>query len=227
MLPRLNILFALSLITKKKLTKMSINRTVLSMSRYNDTELDNKAQSILNLARQKKDLGNPTPSLDELDAAVKEYGDTLAAAQDGGRLSIMKKRDARRKLEELLAIFGAYVTMIAKGDKTVIASFGFDLRKEATPAPPVAAPQNIEVIIRNNPGEVQVKVDAVKNCRVYHFEYALDPLTDDSTWTAETDTRRKRLLKGLQSGKKYWFRVAASGLLDAKEYSNIVSCIVQ
>ena len=122
---------------------------------------------------------------------------------------------------------GTYVMMIANGDREILASSGFDMQKEPARTAPVAAPAGIEAIVSTNPGEVEIKVNAVKNKRNYHFEYTPDPVADNSVWTAETDTNRRHIFKGLQSAKKYWFRVAATGKGEDKKYSNVVSCIVQ
>jgi hypothetical protein len=55
----------------------------------------------------------------------------------------------------------------------------------------------------------------------------MDPLTDSSVWQNEPDSRISHVIGGLESGKKYWFRVGAIGLRGARAYSNPVSYYIQ
>ena len=205
---------------------MRTTKIIISFSRYSDAELDNKAQAILNSVKGNKYFPEPTPAVSDLEAALKAYADALAAADDGGRLKIVQKNAARKVLEQSLRTLGAYVTMVAGGDREILASSGFDLSKDPGTTAPIEAPQGIEVILRTNPGEVEVRVNPLDNVRLYHFEYTPDPVTTASEWTEVTDTRRKRIISGLESGKKYSFRVGASGQYGSKTYSNVVSCMV-
>jgi hypothetical protein len=206
---------------------MPFSRIRSSFARYTDSELDNKTQSILNAMKGNKNFDNPTPALTELEAALKVYTVALAASMQGGRLKVIQKNAARKALEAMLRTLAAYVTLVGKSDKEILASSNFDLQSEKANASSISAPTGIKVIIRNIRGEVEIKIDPVKGRRVYHYEYTADPLTDNSLWTHEVETNPKHLWKELESGKKYWFRVAAFGMRGAREYSNVVNCFVQ
>jgi len=100
------------------------------------------------------------------------------------------------------------------------------LHKPREPRPGVTAPENIRVKAGENSGELRVSVSAVDDVKTYLFEPSADPLTENSTWITEMDTRSSLLFTGLKPGQKYWFRVAAVGVRGAKLYSNEISSFV-
>src|SRR5438105_1163957 len=99
-------------------------RIIISFRSRSDAALDNKGQVILNAMKGNKYFTNPTPSLTELENALKAYSEALAAAEHGGRLQIIQKKMARQALEALLRTLGTYVTMVANGDREILASSG-------------------------------------------------------------------------------------------------------
>lgn len=169
-------------------------RIIISFRRYSDTDLDNKTQTILAAMKGNKNYPNPTPTLAEIESALKTYSDALVATDGGGRLKIIQKNNARKILEALLRTLGIYVTMVANGDREMLAGCGFDLQSEPS-KPNVTAPQAIEIILSTTPGEIEVKVTPVKYFRIFHYEYTLDPVSDNSVWTIEANTSRRHIIK--------------------------------
>ena len=198
-----------------------------TLARYPDAEFENKSTNISVQLANKTIFPTPFPELEALTAAVKAFSEALALAIDGGRIAVSKKNAARKALEKMLKKAAGYVAMVAGDDTTIAITAGFETKKPKGPRPSVTAPENIQVESGNNPGEVIVSVDAVADVKTYTFEYTTDPLSDNSTWITEMDTRCSHAFTGLKPGQKYWFRVAAVGLRGAKVYSNVVACFVQ
>lgn len=206
---------------------MAIAKIKISFWDHSDLELENKAQAIALAMTDNEYFKNPTPDVPELLDAISTFSDTLAAAENGGRQQIIEKNAARKELVRVLRELGNWITMIAKGDEKILASCGYDLYGKRSAAVAITAPQIVKVISRSHPGEVEIVISGVKGKLTYSYEYTLDPLAENSVWHDEPETLRRHIIRGLQSGKKYWFRVAAIGPRGVKEYSILVSCIVQ
>ena len=166
------------------------------------------------------------PGLPEIRTAIDNFRAALVTAQNGGRMEIAEKNKSRKLLQDKLHQLGGYVTFTANGDKTILISSGFSLVKEPLPRPQIEAPQKLVVTNGTNPGEMLVKVTAVKGARSYYHEYTPDPLTESSQWVHEVNSQSKFVFKGLQSGKKYWFRSAVIGTRSQKAYSREVASVV-
>jgi hypothetical protein len=206
---------------------MKKTKILLNFPRYTDAAFENKVQSIIAAVLLNSAVfTSPTPAIAALQAAVKAFGDALIAAANGGRMEAAQKNKCRDILEGLMRQLAGYVTMIAGDDKAILSSSGFDLSKDIEAGPDVVAPL-ADVVAGINPGEVECNVETVKGAKSYSYEYTADPLTDSSVWLNEPDSRISHLITGLQSGKKYWFRVAAIGLRGARAYSNPVSYYIQ
>ena len=206
---------------------MKVFRLNLFFKRLTDAGLEIKTQLIIASVDGNAYFLNPTPAIAELLESLGTFSEALTAAGTGDRIRIAEKNKARTALEAKLQELAVYVMMVAKGDKAILVSSGFDLQKEAEPTPPVSAPTGFDVTGGNNPGEVQVRLTGAKNVKHYRHEYTTAPLTESSSWIVYTNSRRTHLFEGLKKGTEYIFRSAASGKRGALAYSNTVSFIVQ
>jgi len=205
---------------------MKTAKIILSFTSHTDASLENKSEYIHASMYNNPNFPTPTPSLELLTSTTKAFSDSLIAAAEGGRTNIAVKNKNRKALEVLLRQLGGYVIMIAGEDKAILTSSGFDLHKEAEPSPEVTTPM-IEVTAGVNEGEVVVNVTRVKGAKSYSYECTPDPVSENSTWQHEPDSRITHVIKGLPSGKRYAFRTAAVGLRGARAYSSIVFLYVQ
>jgi hypothetical protein len=62
----------------------------------------------------------------------------------------------------------------------------------------------------------------VKGAKAYMFQYARDPLTDESQWETVTSTQRKKVIANLPLGVKFLFRMAAIGARNQVVYTNVL-----
>ncbi len=151
------------------------------------------------------------PDPDVLPADIKTASSILLAkyesALNRGKIEIAEMHSAKSILLNLLHEEAEYVNKIADGDKEIILKSGFEPTKEPSPA---LRPE-FSVILGGEPGQVLLMHKAVKGAAAYLWQFAPDPLpTEEKLWLlAGVSTQAKCVIENLDSGTKYWFRVAA------------------
>ncbi|MBD0285810.1 MAG: hypothetical protein ICV79_10355, partial [Flavisolibacter sp.] len=78
-----------------------------------------------------------------------------------------------------------------------------------------------------NRGELKAAVNRVIGAKTYLFNYAQEPISDTTVWNMQPETKRKTVLRNLESGKRYWVKVGVVGVRGQLLYSDAVSRIVQ
>jgi hypothetical protein len=165
----------------------------------------------------------PHPPLTELTAAA----DTLEAAANAAQAARVEARHLtgvrdhnEDELYQLITQIGGYVESVAGGDEAMIMSAGLETRAAATPdgsAP--EAPETLTATTGNHDGEIELSWDAVRNARSYVVERTTDPQA--GPWTpAGVSPRSSLMIDGLESGKRYYFRVASVTLNGQSPWSN-------
>jgi hypothetical protein len=188
-----------------------MGRLSLDFSRYSDPDLDTKAQDIITCLTNNANFPNLFPKMEDIEKAGKFYSSSLVDAQTRDKIKVAIKKSAKRELIEVLKALGNHIMSVAQGDEAILVSSGFTLTRGGGSSRVLANPQSLVVKPGKNRGEIVTSVAGVGGARAYIHEYTLDPVTDTSVWTSVTSTRRKHLFTNLQSGKNYWFRVAAVG----------------
>ncbi|MBD0299405.1 MAG: fibronectin type III domain-containing protein, partial [Nitrososphaera sp.] len=133
----------------------------------------------------------------------------------------------RAELITLLHTLGKYVLFVAGENRAVAMSSGFSVAKEPSPAPPITKPENLQLKEGDNSGELKVSFTKVAGAKSYLYQYAADPVTEETVWNIQSGTTRQTVLKNLKSGKRYWCKVAAIGRNNQEVCSDAVSHIVQ
>lgn len=192
---------------------------------YNDSELETKAQSIAALWAISTIFINPTPAMAEMLDAISKYSDSVTAAAEGGRTLIAARKANRKALEIMLRQWAAYAMMVAKGDREILISSGFDLVKENETVD-VAAPRLLSVKTGRISGQVIVRATGASGVKSYLHEYTTDPVTETSQWTRHISTRGTFIFDGLKPLQKYAFRTGILGSGDVITYSQVITWIV-
>jgi hypothetical protein len=184
----------------------------LDVASITASELTGVAQSIANGLTNNVYFDSPTPSPSVLNAKALEVD---GATQEIENLkSLLKTKqsalDAKRnELRELIKQARNYVELKSGGDETIILSAGMQVRSEAGSVGLLHAPQNFTVLEGANPGMVELKWKTVRGSSSYIIERSTDPPTSSSWTSGAVSTKAKYLMGGLESGTKFWFRVAA------------------
>ena len=190
-------------------------------------DLSTRTQQILEALTGNVHFANPTPALNVVEAKLAEFRTALSKAADGSRTDKALRDQKRAELVDLLHALGRYVLFTANDDRAVALSSGFRIAKEQQPAAPLPNPKNMQLAEGANPGELNAAVDRVEGAKAYLFNYAQDPLTTNIMWYVQPETRRKTVLRNLESGKRYWVKVGVVGVRGQLLYSDAVSRIVQ
>ncbi|WP_243349413.1 fibronectin type III domain-containing protein [Parabacteroides sp. FAFU027] len=202
---------------------MSRPKILNNLEKLNDSALSTMAQHIINSLTGNSYFPALTPSLDEVTTVKKEFDDSLIAAQTGDRVKIAIKNEKRTNLIDILHRLARCVEMVANGNRSILLSSGFEVSKERSSTTELEIPENLKIMDGNASGEIYVCCDSVQGARSYVFEYTLDPLANESSWTSQTTTKSEFIIKGLIPGKKYWVRVIAIGSNDQRTVSAPVS----
>lgn len=152
---------------------------------------------------------SPEPSITTFSEAVAAFIDQLGKAGSRDATAVAAKNSKRFELVQLCNSLVNSVTSTANGNREMLVSTGLPLRKVPQPVV-LRSPQNFMVTNGINPRELNLRIKANK-AKSNIFEYTEDPPTETSVWTRFTCTTSRFTVSGLQSGKRYWFRVASVG----------------
>ena len=163
----------------------------------------------------------PVPLAAVYDPALADFHAKLLAyraALDTADQMRMAKDAARDTLAGATTQRGGYVEITAVNEAGVI-SAGFAPRAAAAPIGMLAAPQNVVATMGDLEGEVDVAWNRVRGAASYVVEYKL--YNDPGAWLQAKIIPKSRVtVTGLQSGKKYSFRVRAVGAAGEGPWSD-------
>jgi hypothetical protein len=172
-----------------------------------------KAKQVVAALTGNPDFPNPNPPLADITAVITRTETKLAerdAAQQLAKANTTMLRNMVDELDAVISQIGGYVDNVAGRDETKILSTGFDTRaaRTATSHPP-PPPDALDTTIGGYDGELDALWDPVAGAKSYVIETSEDPPTPTSWKHAGVSTKSRFKIKGLQSGKRYWIRVAA------------------
>lgn len=202
-------------------------RIINNFSKLTDSNLEVSATSILLALTGNSNFPDPKPDLPSLKGAIDEFTNLVAVAKDGGKLEIAEKNEKRKELITMLEKLAHYVLFTSDGDKLKALSSGFSFPKPAASATTIFKPNNLVLSDGQNAGELRLDFDRVAGAKSYVYQYTPDPINESSAWENKMGTVSHAIFTNLQSGKKYWCRVAAVGVGDQVVYSDVVSRVVQ
>lgn len=167
------------------------------------------------------------PGLADLSTANQNFTNALSEAVNGGKYQKALKNQYRTELIEQMHLMANYILYTCAGDRARAISSGFKVAKIPSPAPEVTKAENQKLDNGANAGELKYSFEKVPGARSYLYQVTQEPLTETSDWNNYMGTQRKFLFAGLESGKRYWVRVAAVGIAGQAVYSDPLSRLVQ
>lgn len=199
----------------------------LGFRKYTEANLLVIAQAILAALTGNAYFPTTTPTLAAFQTIISAYATALSAAKEGGKTNVAIKNQKKEELIAVLIALANYVTFTANGDEVMVISSGFPVTKQREPMPPLGKPEILKVEDGANPGGLTITIAGMKAAKTFLYQHTQDPLTDANEWTGQNSTLTKFSFVDLQSGKKYWTRVAAYGINEQIVYSDPVARIVQ
>jgi hypothetical protein len=123
------------------------------------------------------------------------------------------------QLDALMTQLASYIDSVAGGDEVKILSAGLDTRATpTTTTEPPPAPSALDVTIGDRDGELDASWDTVAGAKSYVIETSED---QPNAWKHfGVAARSKFTLSGLDSGKRYWVRVAAINSIGQSGWSD-------
>lgn len=196
----------------------------LNLQRMTVAEKIAKAQQVATALTNNAAFTHPSPELPIVTGATTDLqtavNETLAARQTAKeKTSIQAQKE--EALDKLLVQLAAYVESVAGDDEQMILSAGFDVRAPASPVTsPPSQPEGLSATASDHDGEIDLTWDSVAGAKSYIVEKSADPPAPNS-WAYEgVTTRSAYTAKTLNSGTRYWFRVAAINVIGQSGWSD-------
>lgn len=183
-----------------------------------DNNLEAKAAAIVAAMTGNSNFPKPIPSLQEISSLLAAFTEEK---------EVLPKNKKRNELIRLLHSLAGYVSYIADGDQHKLKSSGFDITFEQKTPVQLCKPENLQVALGKNPGELQLSSSRVVGAIFYNFQYTTDPITSNSLWVSHIEAANSFTLKNLQKGKKYWCRVGAISTNETVMFSDAVAGMVE
>ena len=169
---------------------------------------------------------NPAPT------ALTQAADALVTAeQERAALekSVLNKtvqiRALRDALDDTLTAAARYVSGIANGNAEIITLAGMTPSAGGpSPVGPLPKVENLRATQGDEPGEIDLAWDPIRRgLKSYLIELSTSA-DGQSDWDfVKVETKSKTTLVGLESGKRYWFRVKAVGAAGEAPASEIAT----
>jgi hypothetical protein len=203
-----------------------MKKTILKKyRRERDSDLATTGRRVLEKVKNNPRYPNPPKALAILEEKLPLYETSLVNARGRDKEMVAIKKALKAEIAALLAELDSYVTLICNGDEAMLLSSGFDISGQASEK---AMPDIPKLFVElGPPGEVTVRVKAVRGARAYMHQYTSEPPVSETVWISEGSTNPNCTFKGLKSFTKYWFRTVALGKNGQMVYSPFEARIVQ
>jgi len=173
------------------------------------------------------DFPDPPAALAELKAVLPEFQRALADAMSGDKLMTAIKNKKKEIVLGLLEELVNYVTVISKGNRTLMLGSGFDVEESGNGGRLSSSNIKLEVELGQQPGEATTRVKNVRGARAYVHQYTSEPPSINTLWVSEGWAQSSYTFKKLNVDKRYWFRVVIIGSGTQREFSPVVSRVIQ
>jgi hypothetical protein len=193
-------------------------RITKGYKRLSDTSLIVKMTFILDGVKNNPYFPSPTPGMPEFENAITAFTNTVTT--DGGKANIGAKHARRKELIRLADRLSNYVLMVADENYEIAVTSHFDFAKAYGSAPDVTEAIGLKLEDGSGAGSLLFSFKKVPGAKMYVCQYSLD--YESGEWTNVNGTTTKFLVKGLESAKRYWFRVIAVGKGGNEMVSNIM-----
>jgi hypothetical protein len=172
-----------------------------------------KAELIAGSLTGNASFPTPQPALATFTQAKDELADAYSEAQNARKTAkekttIQNKKEAA--LDRVFSQLAAYVESVAGGNEELILSAGMDPRAAAVASTGTPAqPQALAAVAGDYEGQIDLSWDTMDGVRSYVIQQSGDPVTATSWSYGGVSTKSSFTAANLNSGTRYWFRVAA------------------
>ncbi len=170
----------------------------------------------------------PDPALEELKADTALLEELMGTASNGDREEKGKRDNQSIKVFGKLDIERGYVNKVAKGDRAVILSSGFDASDDPNPRPIPDKGIIEDVEDGASPHSAKVVIQALGGDVSYHVQVCPAPLSEQGFKSLPPfSNSRKIIIENLERGKEIFIRVAGFNSHGQGEWSEPAAFIPQ
>jgi hypothetical protein len=187
-----------------------MNKLNSGFTRTRDTDLDNKADSIIKALTGNPNFPTTNPTLATVQTSLTAFEQALALPEGNARDEqvLATRQDLTSNLEKL----ARNLELTPNVTDAMLATTGFDMRQTPTrTGAPVDAPTNLRAKATGTMGSVQLLCDPSGRAKSYEAQYTLDPNNGPWIDAGTFANTRRIIINGLTRGKDHYFRVRAIG----------------
>ena len=171
------------------------------------------------------------PSIETINAAFIAYQDAYRAALTKDTLKIVLRDTLRAELTVLLKQLAPYLEVIAQGDLSILATTGYDLRRDIVRTggvDPLPAPSGFQVSHGVLTGTLNSQVTRLAGAGSYEVQSTQGDPGIEANWKHVLSSKNAShmLLSNLTPGQTNWFRVRAIGSHGEGAWTDPLSIIV-
>lgn len=198
---------------------------ILSIKRQRDAELITTGYRVKEKMTGNPNFPHPPDALDTTIKLLPEF-QSLVSYSIGRDIEVVAlKKGKKLELAASLTEVAEYVTNTCNGDRGMLLSSGFPISGDQyNRTEPVIEELTVEL---GPPGIATTRVKRVRDARAYLHQYTDEPPTSKTIWAHAGSKEAHHTFKGLQSVKKYWFRVVAIARDGQMVYSPVVERVIQ
>ena len=190
-----------------------MSKVKLNLSNLTIPQKIAKAELITTSLTGNAGFPTPQPSLATFTQAKEDLVDAYSEAQNARQTAKEKTTIQNKKedaLDRLFSQLAAYVESVAGSNEELILSAGMDPRAAAVSSNATPEqPQALAASAGDYDRQIDLSWDTVDGARSYAIQQSGDPVTPTSWSYSGVSTKSSFAATGLNSGTRYWFRVAA------------------
>ncbi|MDB6124468.1 MAG: hypothetical protein JWQ71_3461 [Pedosphaera sp.] len=161
--------------------------------------------------------------LDDLANNLENQFNAAQVAHDVAKTQTAMQNTAETAIDTALTQIANYVQSVSDGDASIIKLIGMEVKQPSSSIGPLTAPTHFSAEASDVEGQVLLRWKTVRGAKSYVAAYTMN-VNEPAAWTSSaTSTKGKCTVKGLVSGQKYWFRVAAFGAAGQGPWSDPVA----
>jgi hypothetical protein len=204
---------------------INMKNRILSIKRQRDNDLIATGYRVGEKMTDNPFFPDPPAALNTTIKLLPEFLSSVGQSIGRDREVIERKKKQKLVLTSLLTEVADYVTLTSKGDRLKLLSSGFPISGEyINKDEPVIELLQVEL---GPPGIATTRVKRLRGTRAYIHQYTDEEPASKTVWAYVASKDAKHTFRGLQSVKKYWFRVAAIARDGQMVYSPVVERVIQ
>jgi len=210
-------------------------KLIISFEHLSESDFLVKAETIITAMTDNSHYVEPwppqAPTLAELTLALNTYKTDYHASISRDTLKIARRISSRQNLTELLKRLPSYLEFIAQGNASILASTGYDLRKDSAHNSGnqiLAAPSDFRVSHGIKKGTLNIHIALLADAGSYEVQITQGDPNVEANWQHATSslTSFQILLEGLVPTQTYWLRIRGIGRNGSGAWAEPISIIV-